>query len=151
MRKKWIVKLMIVFLIAAFILGQSLLPRPQSKQESLAVQSWIEPFLELFVGPGNVTQRLVRKIAHVVEYTVLGLSLGILFWERKRWYLWGALVGLALGAVDETVQIFTGRGPALTDVGIDFCGVVLGLLLCLLLRAVYRKWRQKKRDRDGAE
>ena len=151
MRKKWIVKLVIVLLIAAFILGQSLLPRPQSKQESLVVQSWIEPFLELFVGPGNVTLNLVRKIAHVVEYTALGLALGVFFWDRRRWYIWGALVGLALGAADETVQIFTGRGPAVKDVGIDFCGVVLGLLLCLLLRAVYRKWRQKKRGRDGAE
>ncbi len=144
MKKSKLAALAAVVLIAAFILGNSLLPKPESKQASLAVQGWIEPFLELFVGPGNVTQTLVRKLAHVTEFTALGLSLGLFFWDKKRWYLWGAGLGLAVAAADETLQIFTGRGPAVTDVGIDFCGVLLGLLLCALLRALVR-WRKRKR------
>ena len=146
MKKSKIAALVAVVLVAAFILGNSLLPRPESREASLTVQGWITPLLELFMGRGNVTLKFVRKLAHVTEFTAMGLSLGLFFMDKKRWALWGAGLGLAVAAADETLQIFTGRGPAVTDVGIDFCGVLLGLLLCALVRALVR-WRKGKKQK----
>ena len=136
-RSAWL--LAAVVLIVAFIWGNSVLSRAASRQESRVVLVWVRPFLELFVGRGNVTLNLVRKLAHVTEFTVLGATLGALFARMRRWYLLSLALGAAVAAVDETIQLFSQRGSQLSDVGIDVCGVLLGILLCALFRALLRK------------
>ena len=39
------------------------------------------------------------------------------------------IVGLLIPVIDETLQIFSDRGSALTDVWIDVCGYVVGVAL----------------------
>ncbi len=69
----------LVVLILAFIWGNSILSVAQSTQESRWMLKLVTPFLERFAGAGNVTDHLVRKIAHFVEFSALGFGLYWLF------------------------------------------------------------------------
>jgi len=141
----------------AFIWIHSMMPADASSQESGWVMDLIRPLLEIFVGKGNVTMYLVRKLAHFTEYFVLGAQLSIYyilskFWgndivTRKSWPdLLPLAIGLAIAAVDETIQIFSdGRGPAVKDVLLDFCGVlaayiIVGIIFkyCIMKKECYR-------------
>ena len=83
---------------------------------------------------------MVRKAAHFCEYMLVGflLLLGVrLFSPRLRYLSWPALLGLLTALCDETIQLFyAGRGSSVTDVWIDFAGVVTGMAVALLLSAV---------------
>jgi VanZ family protein len=94
---------------------------------------------------------VVRKLAHVTEYFILGL----LVWRalrrgatetwRARWTLGTLAVGMLWAAADETHQLFArGRRGSLGDVGFD----TLGLLLALLLLYV---WRRRARSSGAPE
>ena len=95
---------------------------------------------------------LVRKLAHFSEFAALGvLSAAFLFHmdSRRRalrgWWKVGISAGfcLAYAASDEIHQIFSGRGPAITDVLIDFSGSVTGIALLSL--ALWPALRHKQR------
>jgi len=141
----------------AFIWIHSMMPADASSQESGWVMDLIRPFLEIFVGKGNVTMYLVRKLAHFTEYFVLGSQLSIYYIlskllgndnvTRKSWpALLPLAIGLAVAAIDETIQIFSdGRGPAVKDVLLDFCGVLAAYIIvdiiskyCIMKKECYR-------------
>jgi VanZ family protein len=68
---------------------------------------------------------LLRKLAHVAEYAVLG---ALLLRALGRWQVALAL-GVAYAATDEVHQHFvTGRRGAPVDVLIDAVGVLLGIV-----------------------
>lgn len=133
-----------------FIWVQSVLPGDISSQQSGFVMGIVRPFLELFTGKGNVTEHLVRKLAHFTEFSVLGVEAGFIFgiYIRKRslnaWTaLLKAVVSCALAAfIDETIQVFSGRGPAITDVWIDTAGALLGAAIVLLVISLTEKGRE---------
>ena len=53
--------------------------------------------------------------------------------------------GLGTAFVDETIQLFSeGRAGMITDMWIDFSGVVLGTAIMLLFYFVYQRIRRKK-------
>ena len=67
-------------LITATILfawGHSLMPGDLSEEESSRALELLRPFLEIFFGKGNVTDHLVRKLAHFSEYALLGCELSL--------------------------------------------------------------------------
>lgn len=86
----------------------------------------------------------IRKGAHFTEYALLGFFLMLhirQICKRTRVllpWLWAWGIGTLYAASDEFHQSFVGgRGPAVTDVLIDSCGVAVGVaLLCFVL------WRQ---------
>ena len=68
---------------------------------------------------------VLRKLAHLVEYAVLGVLLA-----RGLPELVAFAAGAAYAVTDEIHQAFVpGREGALVDVGIDAVGVALGLLV----------------------
>ena len=93
--------------------------------------------------PGVYTQdtvalldHLLRKTAHFTIYFILGCSLTGCFQRQRRvpTALAALLTGAALAGLDEFHQIFVdGRGPALSDVFLDTCGVAAGCLLRTVL------------------
>ncbi|MBR5124198.1 MAG: VanZ family protein [Clostridia bacterium] len=103
------------------------------------------------------THHLVRKLAHFLEYALLGfLSSALLLYLnhrvlRGRGWLWATWIApplfcLVYAASDEIHQIFSGRGPAVKDVLIDFAGAVVG---CLLIHAVVGLVGLIKKRRKG--
>lgn len=94
---------------------------------------------------------VIRKGAHFSEYALLGFFLMLHIREvgkrvtvRFPW-LWSWSVGTLYAASDEIHQGFVaGRGPSVTDVMIDSCGVIAGTLLLLLI--VHHKQPARKRS-----
>lgn len=83
----------------------------------------------------NFLHHLVRKGAHMTEYAILGALL-MNAWTRQRRYAGAisaalaAFCGLLYAASDEFHQLFVpGRAGRVTDVLIDFGGVLIGVLL----------------------
>ncbi len=128
-----------IFLMAGtvfLIWHNSMQDQVHSERASFFFVTLVQPWLAE-IGrsvPAALLDHIVRKTAHVFEYTVLGLvlysGLGALM-EHNRKVFWAASAsGLLTAAIDENIQMFSpGRGPQLSDVGIDFCGVLLGCFL----------------------
>ncbi len=113
----------------AVIWGNSLLPG----EISGAFSDWVKEILTSLLPGGIPTGQgsgLLRKIAHFTEFTLLGLCLSWLFGMLRKNKAWPFLCGAAAACIDETIQRFVpDRGPSLRDVGIDTCGVIMGILL----------------------
>ena len=112
-----------------FIWGNSLLPAEISQSISDCVLELLPELSDEPVQPEEESH-LIRKVAHFTEFTVLGLLLGWLatLLKRKRWM--PIPVGISVACIDETIQMFVpDRGPGLLDVGIDSCGVLMGIVL----------------------
>jgi VanZ family protein len=135
----------LIILTLALIWGHSLLGREASSEESGFVMELLEPVLEMVVGEGNVTEFLVRKLAHFTEFFVLGLELLTFFAYRKPLFPQAFLLALTHGFfaafLDETIQIFSGRGPMIQDVWLDVCGFAVGasLMLGIMVWTKHRK------------
>lgn len=127
-----------------FIWGNSLLPGSVSG----AISQWARDLLAALFGSGNENpdagHGLLRKLAHFTEFACLGMLLHWLFCmlREKLWehLVFPALAGIAVAAVDETIQCFVPlRGPALKDVGIDTLGVTAGIVIISLIMYFKRK------------
>ena len=148
--------LLAILAALAFIWGNSLESAVESSLKSGRVRELIEPLLELLVGQGNVTDHMVRKLAHLTEFAVLGALLLLLTAAAFRVRLQSVLncqFFLLLAALtDETIQLFTGRGSQVRDVWLDFAGGTAGLLAMLLLLWLLRcLFRPRDRRRGSRE
>ncbi len=146
--KKYGFRILIVLLLV-FIFSNSFAGQAESARSSARVLQLVEPLLELLVGKGNVTQHLVRKLAHFVEFGALGLLLGL---HYKKPTSTTFLFALLVAMIDETIQIFTGRGSQIRDVWLDFAGAVTGMaaaVMLLWLLSALRQRKTKKRKRSA--
>ena len=117
----------------ALIWGNSLLSGAESGQMSSGIVALV---LELMRIPASFSDSLhlvIRKLAHLTEFACLGalISWHLKLVKEKRVYqiCLAVLIAMAVGLVDETIQLFTpDRGPSLVDVWIDTLGAVLGML-----------------------
>ena len=87
----------------------------------------------------DITEHIIRKLAHFTEFTALGILLSIdtvLFLKNMKQYVW---IPLFIGPlIDETIQLFPiGRSSSVKDVWIDFSGVIFGTILLLVLKQIY--------------
>lgn len=156
-RRKTQIKTILVVLLAlllAFIWLHSMMPAEDSAEESQMVGQFLTPFLELLVGEGNVTDHLVRKLAHFCEYGALGILTGALLLVKKesgifRWS-YALLCALAVAVIDESIQLLAdGRGAQVQDVLLDTAGSLTGLLAVWLI-AVLVRWL-RHRDRTASQ
>lgn len=150
-RRKTQIKTILVVLLAlllAFIWLHSMMPAEDSAEESQRVGQFLTPFLELLVGEGNVTDHLVRKLAHFCEYGALGILAGALLLVKKesgifRWS-YALLCALAVAVIDESIQLLAdGRGAQVQDVLLDTAGSLTGLLAVWLI-AVLVRWLRRR-------
>ena len=122
-----------IFSTLMFTFSQSLLP----PEESTEVSNEVKDFLETIIPPdtpvGEYVQDNVRKIAHFVEYLVLGCFTAlyvVIFMpkteampkERIRFCIYSLVIAHVVALFDETLQIFSKRGPAIVDVWLDTAG-----------------------------
>ena len=130
--KPWLFAAIIMVLI---IWGNSLVPGSGSGSLSLSVVEAVRGALDALRLPSDwVTNFLVRKTAHFTEYLVLGVLAARAFcvtriaWRIDLLYL--AVFLVMVPSIDETIQLFVpGRSGLLTDVAIDCCGALTGVLL----------------------
>lgn len=143
MRRYFLPLLLFVLATLAFIRCNSLESTLDSREKSLIILNLLQPYLEIFVGPGNVTQHLVRKIAHFCEFFVLGCGVALLR-RRRGWQpvLNCLSVGLAATVVDESLQLLSQRGAQVQDILLDFVGFSCGLGLVLAVTALFGRPRR---------
>ena len=144
--KKRIILWVLLGLILLFIWGNSMLSVELSSRFSSAVGNLLSMIFGIECGDGGGDTMIggigLRKIAHFVEFCALGAVASLLARLYAKNYrsvlLTVALFGFFVPMADETIQIFSGRGPLISDVWIDVGGYALGcaiLHLCLYLLA----------------
>ena len=129
--KRWILYI-VLCLIVFFIWDNSLQNGGNSDGFSLIFAEWITPVAHKLGFHGNIwaLNRIVRKLAHLTEFTILG---GILYVVLRRYIEYGTVVktigvGIVIASLDEFIQLFSlGRSSQLSDVLIDTVGIIIGI------------------------
>ena len=140
----------LIALTLAFIWVNSLMPRAESQAVS---QGLLERIVELFRALGihisPKSDHFLRKLAHFVEYGILGTEFSLLLHLRDKQGPQGfvncAFAGLSAAIIDESLQLISNRGSQVQDVLLDFCGYMVGLWLCAV---IYERFIRKRIDRD---
>lgn len=96
-------------------------------------------------------QRLVRKLAHVFIFTVLGFCLRICLesWfggrkEKQHLLLFSFLIGCVYAISDEVHQLMVpGRSGSVQDILLDCGGIILGVLIAAGIICLVRKKQAK--------
>lgn len=138
----------------AFIFKNSLQIAEVSQGRSQQVMDLVNGVLGK-VGLGPLSHHAVRKLAHLSEYALLGfwfmLCLRVYTVHFIKHISWPLFACLAVANVDETLQMYVaGRSSQLTDVWIDFAGVLCGAFVALLILMFARMcgilWRHRREE-----
>ena len=129
--KRWILYI-VLCLIVFFIWDNSLQNGRSSDGFSLIFAEWLAPIADKLGFYGNIwaLNRIVRKLAHLTEFTILG---GVLYVVLRRYIEYGTVVktivvGIVIASLDEFIQLFSlGRSSQLSDVLIDTVGIIIGI------------------------
>ena len=129
--KRWILYI-VLCLIVFFIWDNSLQNGGNSDGFSLIFAEWLAPIANKLGFYGNIwaLNRIVRKLAHLTEFTILG---GVLYVVLRRYIEYGTVVktivvGIVIASLDEFIQLFSlGRSSQLSDVLIDTVGIIIGI------------------------
>ena len=131
--KKCLFFLIIYAVYILLIFRNSMDPADISSEKSGAVLLILNKLL--FGGKAVLTEHIVRKLAHFAEYTIAGM-LGMLFFRNLGFPVLSLFSGLLLALTDETIQLFVpGRSGQVTDVWLDFSGILAGSVMYLILSA----------------
>ena len=153
-KKRKIFVLIISVLIAltlAFIWGNSCLPKAQSAESSSEAQGIIQTVLDNVFGEDTVyvDEFHIRKLAHFAEFFALGAEFALLIIalnkENYKSYLTLLPIGLFVGAVDESIQVFSDRGAAVLDVLIDFSGYLTAIAVFVIIFALRKSVKSRKK------
>lgn len=143
-RKHWLWIMLAVAFVIGFIFFNSLLSDAQSSSISVLVSQFFRPVLNPFqvIAPGSY-RKLIRKLAHFVEFAVLGGCLGFGAQKLKfkgKWVI-AVVLALVIACSDEIIQSFSAdRTNSVFDVCIDLAGAVCGMIAVSLLKK-YNKQR----------
>ena len=139
----------------SFIWIHSCMGQEESAEESGFFFEVLGPVLEIFAGKGNVTELFIRKLAHFTEFFGLGLEL-MLFMRlvlirspKVIRFINAWVLGTMCALIDETIQIFSGRGPMIQDVWLDSAGCFCGVLVMMF--GIMIVDRKKKRSFADAQ
>ena len=115
-----------MLLTLAFIFSNSLRGPEASMEQSNEVGGFISVIFPPDTALGGFIDTYTRKIAHFTEYGVLGLEVAVFVtvYLHKRCQIAAMTLpgAMCIAVIDETLQYFSGRGPAISDVWIDLGG-----------------------------
>lgn len=146
--KKYIL-LTLGILWMCFIFAQSLLPGSASARQSTGIVEFINPILtsiNIHISSNNLSL-IIRKLAHFTEFFILG---ALWFYVYKYWFnrivhlILVLAHGLLTAIVDESIQYFVeGRSAQVTDVLIDFLGVLIACAMLLFIHLIFNHKSKK--------
>lgn len=122
-----------------FIFSNSSQIGAESGLRSAALTEWLNALMTRLKIGFTFTEGLVRKLAHLAEYALLGfwtmLTLRVYTRRILAFAAWPMLGGLFVAIADECYQLTVpGRSGLVTDVVVDFGGVMLGLCVALFIQ-----------------
>lgn len=130
----------VLFIVATlvFIWGNSLESVALSSDKSRWVLKYMVSDLEPVFGKKTVTDHLIRKLAHLMEFGLLGVWLALFMIMRRHVRLQAIanclFFGLSAAVLDEALQHLSGRGSQVSDVLLDFAGAAGGMLVVIAVR-----------------
>ncbi len=140
---------LLLALTLLFIWGNSIRHADASHTQSSMAQELFRQIFDITKEPFRFLYMNLRKVAHFLEFMLLGGEVIFLFFLYRRGGARDAALGLgfcaAAAIVDEGIQYFVpGRTAAWQDVLLDTvgaaCGMLtIGILLLLLLRLFKKK------------
>lgn len=149
MKKQHIV-LIILILWHGFIFGHSLMPGSVSSVQSGVVVDILEPVIKV-VAPNiarDAMHLIIRKSGHFIEFGILGFLLYMTYKKKFSNYLLALVVlghGLLVAITDESIQLLIpNRAGQITDVLIDFSGVLIAFVICFISGFLINKFRSRK-------
>jgi len=131
------------------IFGNSLQDSKTSNNRSETIVENVKPIIDPEDKvPDSVLNKIIRKLAHGIEFAILGFSVcGLYITLIKRNRMSGIstllLFLMSTAVIDEFIQSFTGRTSSVKDVLIDFAGGVIGI--CISAAAYFLLCRFKLR------
>ena len=132
----------LVLVVLGFIFSLSAQDAEESKELSDSLVSKIFQWLELYIDG-----ELIRKIAHMLEFTALSFSLyNAIFvtWEIKTAPLVSLVLTVICAIGDEIHQIFVpGRAFQLSDILIDSMGAFIGIVAYLIMLKIYLNIKER--------
>ncbi len=152
-----------IVLTLGFIFSNSLKSQTSSAAQSSSFQAVVEKIIPKDTDLGAFVFRNLRKIAHFTEYGLLGIEAAAftVVLSRRRGLMYkrfgfSVIFALITAFIDETIQIFSKRGPSVSDMWIDIGGfftyaiLTYGILeLTILIKnAVFKLRRDKHGKRD---
>ena len=143
---------LLAVLCLVFIFSNSLKDGVESGEQSMAVKRLLLAVADFFGIKGDIEVSVLRNLAHVAEFAMLGLLIGILliYFARRKYpisQLRYAVVfmvsigsGVFFAVVDELLQLGSaGRACELSDVFLDTAGIFLGNLFASFCYFVFVK------------
>ena len=136
------------------------MPRGASTQESVFFKDMVDDLLHAMSGNTllEISEALLRKSAHFIEYAVLGSELSLLFvlyglkkddTRNVKTIFIGHImqlfiVSVLVAMIDETIQYFSGRYSSLFDVWLDLTGVTFAAIVFFIIVSIKAKKRQNQ-------
>ncbi len=141
MKDKYIkvVFLVLIAITLAFIFIQSILPPEKSSAESDKVSDIVAGVIPPDTNVGGFIQLNLRKLAHFIEFFILGIEVALLIvisLKKIQFALMSIPSAALVALLDETIQIFSERGPAVSDVWIDVFGFAVASLIVYMVYAI---------------
>ena len=122
------------------------------EQSTMISSSFLQYVLQLFQSffsniPIEHLHLVIRKTAHFAEYTALGFSMFFADYYQEYQFLNKKSILFFLFIIpilDESIQLYTsGRSFQITDMFIDWIGIIFGFILFLLLYKLFLKKRNQ--------
>ena len=135
--KRWLLYILLG-LIVFFIWDNSMQTGGSSDGFSLLFAETFAHIVNKLGFHGNIwtLNRIVRKLAHLTEFTILG---GVLYMILRRYITYGTVIktiglGMFIACLDEFIQLFSpGRSSQFSDILIDTVGIFIGVLVVKLV------------------
>ncbi|NCB34656.1 MAG: hypothetical protein EOM58_01280 [Clostridia bacterium] len=151
-RRAALILMALIICTIAFIWSNSLQNPDESMRRSDVAEKVIRPIvLALPVKQWHsedMVTFITRKLGHFTEYFLLGAELMLLALLLRPAFclrfIWLLLFAGAIAAMDESLQLTSGRGAAVSDVLLDIFGALAGLMMMALAAGLYAKGRQKR-------
>ena len=143
-----IIIIVLTVLMILFAFFHSMMPATVSAEESGGILDLIEMFLKNIGINATISEYLIRKSAHFTEFSLIGgllMSCAYSFNRNKPYVYYAHILfcGLAVAVCDEAIQLnVIGRSGQVSDVILDFCGVVFGALFMLVVFIIYKRMRK---------
>lgn len=145
-----IILAVLILLFTAFIFSNSLKDISASTADSDRVIVIVKTLVGKVLDVEQIDWHfVVRKVAHWVEFCVLGILLGGLSVSMqkcfgRRYIAFPLLYCLLVAVADEYLQSFVVRTSSVTDIVLDFFGAVSGLLILAAGRGIIVGMRKRK-------
>ena len=151
-RRAALILMALIACTIAFIWSNSLQNPDESMRRSDVAEKVIRPIvLALPVKQWHsedMVTFITRKLGHFTEYFLLGAELMLLALLLRPAFclrfIWLLLFAGAIAAMDESLQLTSGRGAAVSDVLLDIFGALSGLMMTALAAGLYAKGKQKR-------